>query len=104
MKNQSPPWLLEYPPEVPHDLDFPGMSLFDLLEQSARRFGEETAVHFYSKKHSYNKIYSMSIALAASLQELGVKKGDKVITLLSNSPHSVIAFFGILKTGATVCL
>ena len=96
------PWLSEYPPEVPREFSFPKGSLFDLLERAASRFGERTAVHFFGRRCSYNKIYRMSVALASSLQELGVKPGEKVVTLLSNSPHSIIAFFGILKAGATV--
>ena len=102
IKNRERPWLAEYPPEVPKDLDFPKKPLFLLLEQAAEKFGDRTAVHFFGKRCDYNKVYRMSVALAASLQELGVKPGDKVITLLSNSPHSIIAFFGILRAGATV--
>lgn len=100
--NNNEPWLSEYPPEVPHQLSFPREPLYHLLDRAAEKFGDRNAVHFFGKRCSYNKVHKMSLALAASLQELGVKPGDKVITLLSNSPHSIIAFFGILRTGATV--
>ncbi len=96
------PWVSEYPPEVPWQLEFPHEPLSNILGEAARRFGDRTAVHFFGKRCSYGKLYKMSIALAASLQELGVKQGDRVITLLSNSPHSIIAFFGVLMAGATV--
>jgi len=99
-KNKEFPWLSEYPPEVPQQLEFPKEPLFKLLENAAERYGDRTAVYFYRKRYSYQKLYHMSISLAASLQELGVKPGDRVITLLSNSPHSIIAFFGILRAGA----
>jgi long-chain acyl-CoA synthetase len=37
---------------------------------------------------------------ATALQDLGVKKGDRVALLLLNSPQFIIAYFGALKAGA----
>jgi len=41
-----------------------------------------------------------STRLARALAELGVGPGDRVATLLENSPEQVVAFFGALKLGA----
>ncbi|NIN93645.1 MAG: AMP-binding protein, partial [Anaerolineae bacterium] len=38
------------------------------------------------------------------LQRLGVRKGDRVMLLLPNMPQAVIAYYGVLKTGAVVVL
>jgi len=39
---------------------------------------------------------------ASALRDLGVKPGDRIALYLVNSPQFVIAYFGILKAGATV--
>ena len=36
------------------------------------------------------------------LQEMGIKKGDKIMHLMSNSIDWLVAYFGILRTGAWV--
>jgi len=38
--------------------------------------------------------------VANALLKIGVKKGDRIAMLLSNSPEFVITFFGIIKAGA----
>ncbi len=42
----------------------------------------------------------LSDRLAAALADLGVRKGDKVATVLPNCPQFMISDFGIMKTGA----
>ena len=39
---------------------------------------------------------------AKGLQDLGIKKGDRVGLLLPNSPYFVILYFAMLKIGATI--
>ncbi len=44
--------------------------------------------------------HSSSDRFAAALDELGVRKGDRVALMLPNSPQFVIAFFAALRLGA----
>ena len=48
------------------------------------------------------EIDNFSDKLATALADLGVKKGNTVALYMWNSPEFVIAFFGVLKTAATV--
>jgi long-chain acyl-CoA synthetase len=51
---------------------------------------------------SYARLQDFINRLASALNQLGVKRGDRVMVYLSNCPQWVISFFAILKIGAVV--
>ena len=51
---------------------------------------------------TYRTLNEMTDRLAGALAKLGVKKGDRVMIFMPNSPQFVIAYFGILKAGGIV--
>ena len=52
-------------------------------------------------KHA-RELGALTDRVAKGLQQLGVKPGVHVGLFLPNTPHYVIAFFGVLKAGGTV--
>ncbi len=54
------------------------------------------------KRTSYAELLNLVDRAAKGLQQLGVKPGVHVGLYLPNTPHYVIAFFGVLKAGGTV--
>jgi long-chain acyl-CoA synthetase len=62
----------------------------------------ETPTILYPRKMKIEEIDSLSDKLATALADLGVKKGNTVALYMWNSPEFIVAFFGVLKTGATV--
>jgi len=77
-------------------------SLGEMLRGSALRLKDRTAVIFQQMPVSYAQIESFSNRFANFLREKGVGKGDRIGLYCVNSQWFVIAYFGILKTGATV--
>ncbi len=73
-----------------------------LLEDSVRRFGDRPALNFFGRRTSYKKLARQVDAAAAGLQSLGAGPGMNIGICLPNTPYSVIIYFAILKTGATV--
>jgi long-chain acyl-CoA synthetase len=77
-----------------------------LLDEMADRF--ELAVALQRTEHdglsrlSFSEWRERSAACAARLVEAGVRPGDRVLLAAKNHPAWPIAFFGILKVGATV--
>jgi long-chain acyl-CoA synthetase len=78
------------------------MNLKSLLEETAARYGEKDAIVFNDRRISYSELDKTSNQFANTLIDNGISQGDRVALLLSNRPEFVIAFFGIVKTGAIV--
>ncbi len=97
------PWLSAYPEGVPADIDvgrYP--SLVHLMEDSFRQHGSRTAYSFMGKDVSYAQTDSLSQALAAYLQSLGLGKGDRVAVMMPNVPQYPVAVAAILRAGLVV--
>src|SRR3990172_3527831 len=76
--------------------------LFHVLDQAVAKFPDHDLCDFQGKTFSYKKIGRYVDKIAQGLQELGVRKGIKVGIFLPNTPYSIMFYYGILKTGATV--
>ena len=96
------PWLKYYPEGVSEEVEIPEISVPELFNQMADKYGSRTALIFYGKKISYKKLRELTDRFAAALADLGVSKGDTVAMYLLNCPQFVIAYFGALKAGAKV--
>ena len=74
--------------------------IFTRFEEICGKYPDRPAILFLGEPFSYSKLRDLIDGLATALIQLGVKKGDKVMIYLSNSPQWVISFFAILKVGA----
>ncbi|MDP9360616.1 MAG: amino acid adenylation domain-containing protein [Acidobacteriota bacterium] len=74
--------------------------LHELLEISAQRHPHRQAVVDRRGSCTYEELDERSSALAQTLRDRGVRKGDRVGILLPKSIDTVVAIFGVLKAGA----
>jgi len=79
-----------------------GLSTWQVLEQSAEAVPEKTAVIHGNEKTTYRELYSMAEAMAASVAELGLVKGDRVAVYMPNSIELMAAFYALQKLGLIV--
>jgi len=96
-------WLSSYPEGVPADIDatqYP--SLVALMEESFKKYAGRTAYSFMGKDISYAQTDSLSQAMAAYLQGLGLSKGDRVAIMMPNIPQYPVAVAAILRAGLVV--
>lgn len=98
----SRPWLENYQPGVPADIDLPADSLPEMLAASARRFGRRTALDFFGAATSYRELGDQMERAAEGLRRLGVGPGHRVALVLPNCPQHVVAFYAVLRLGAVV--
>lgn len=98
----SRPWLKNYQPGVPADIDIPADSLPEMLAASARRFGRRTALDFFGAATSYRELGDQVERAAEGLRRLGVGPGHRVALILPNCPQHVVAFYAVLRLGAVV--
>ena len=87
---------------VPKTISYPNLPLHAILKEKSRLYPSRTAIACSSAKTSYEELNSFSDHFASALFAMGVRKGDRVALFLPNIPQFVIAFYGILKTGAIV--
>ena len=96
------PWLKAYPPEVPAELAYEDVALYELLVRAAQKHGDAPATVFYGARLTYRQLHEQARRLAAGLVRLGVRKGDRVAIMLPNCPQAIIAYYGALMAGAVV--
>jgi long-chain acyl-CoA synthetase len=92
-------WLSNYPEGVGRSIDYPDITLNEMLERSAAKFPNNTATIFMGGKLTFSQLVEKVDRLATALVDLGVKKGDRVGIILANCPQAVISYYGILKAG-----
>lgn len=106
MDNQaqaSHPWSKSYPEDIAWDTPIDTTPVHEQLLASCARMGDATALDFLGATTSFRRLGEKINAMAGALQtELGVRKGDRVALLMPNTPFYVIAYFAVLKVGATV--
>ncbi len=82
------------------------MLITDILAQNSARHADETAIveripALNTKRQvSWNEFYKTSARFANALKQNNIKKGDKVVQLMTNSIEWLPLYFGILYTGA----
>ncbi|MBS7647318.1 long-chain fatty acid--CoA ligase [Candidatus Bathyarchaeota archaeon] len=101
-KPEEKPWYKFYPPGVRRHIVYPEIPLHELLRNAAQKYADKTAIIYFDRKISYKELNMLTDKFAASLANLGIKKGDKVAILLPNIPQFVISYYGTLKAGAVV--
>ncbi len=95
-------WLKRYDADVPHQIDYPKVPLFALLEEAAQKYADAPCTIFKGARITFREMNEITDRLAAGLAELGVKKGDRVGIFMPNTPQFVMAYFAILKVGGVV--
>jgi len=71
----------------------------DFLHRAAYIYPEKTAVVHGRRRYSYRQFAERSWRLANALRSAGLSKGDRVATLLVNSPAMLEAHFGVPAAG-----
>ncbi len=92
-----------WPRGVPRQFPLPETSLYYNLEVAATRYARETAIYFYGGELAYAGLKAQADALAGYLQQdCGVRRGDRVLLYMQNSPQFVVAYYAILRADAVV--
>ncbi|HWP17853.1 MAG TPA: long-chain fatty acid--CoA ligase [Burkholderiaceae bacterium] len=92
-----------WPPYAPLHLWVPQTHLYDNVLVTARRFPSKPFLIFYDTVITYRRFQEETERMAGYLQHAcGVKKGDRVLLYMQNSPQFVIAYYAILRADAVV--
>ena len=102
MVGKEKKWFKFWPINVPKNIDYPEVSLQDLLRKTAKNYPKQIAIVYFNDEITYDELNVLSDQFAAGLIKINIKKGDRVALFLNNIPQFIIAYFGILKIGAVV--
>ncbi|HYC41991.1 MAG TPA: long-chain fatty acid--CoA ligase [Noviherbaspirillum sp.] len=84
-------------------LSAPQTNLFYNVEVSATRWPDKPYIHYYDTPITFAEFRDESERIAGWLeQECGVRRGDRVLLYMQNSPQFVLAYYGILRANAVV--
>lgn len=100
--NSIAPWRENYTHPCGWDQDFTPLSLPNFFSEAVARHGAKPLVDFMGKVRTYAGLHAEAVCFAAWLQQLGIRKGDRVGLFLPNVPAYVSAYYGTLIAGAVV--
>ena len=78
------------------------VSLGKALEEAASLVPYKVAIVEGENRRTFKELDAMANALAASLQELGLRKGDRIAIYMKSSIEFVVSFYAIEKLGGIV--
>ncbi|GMA20931.1 AMP-binding protein [Arsenicicoccus piscis] len=87
---------------APRHLDYPEVTIPELLERAAARVPTRTCTDFLGATRSYAEIDRAVRRVARGLQTLGVERGDRVAVLLPTCPQNLVVTLAIMRLGAQV--
>ncbi|EGP08264.1 long-chain-fatty-acid--CoA ligase [Bradyrhizobiaceae bacterium SG-6C] len=96
------PWIKSYPTGVRWNIDIVPGAVQKILQDTVAKYPDRPAIDFMGKRLNYRELGNLVDRAALGLQKLGVKPGVHVGLFLPNTPHYIIAFFGVLTAGGTV--
>ena len=97
--SSSSPWL-KYYGNTPASLDYPHLTMYQLVAQAAKRKPNNTAYVFMGKKTSYQEFMQRIEAAAKGLYKMGIRKGDRVTICMANTPQALDCFYALNRIGA----
>lgn len=92
-----------WPPHLAKSLCYPQTSLCFNLDVSAECYPDKAMLVYYDTPLAFRDAKTQVDALAGFLQQrCGVRRGDRVLLFMQNSPQFILAFYAILRADAMV--
>ncbi len=98
----SHPWLKSYPAGLDWTAPVEVAPIPHILDDAVTKWGDCPAIDFMGRNIAYRELGALVERAAKGLQALGVGPASHIGLYLPNTPHTVISFFAILKTGGVV--
>ena len=83
-------------------LEYPDMTMFQMVERIAKAYPDEPAIDFYNKKISYRAFIARIERCARAFVAMGIRPGDAVTLCMPNIPQCLESFYALNRIGA-VC-
>ena len=97
--SSSAPWRKFYG-DMPYTINYPRITMYQLVAQTAKRVPGLCAYEFMNRKTSFSAFLRRVDRAAAALYALGIRKGDRVTICMPNTPQAVDCFYALSRIGA----
>lgn len=84
---------------VPMHLEYFEGSMFEMLEDIAKRYPNHIAIDFMGKSTTYKRLVQEVETCAKALKTIGIREGDKVTIAMPNCPQAVCLFYAVNLVG-----
>ena len=75
-------------------------SIVDYIAEHARRSPDRVAIYFRDRTWTYRELEEAAARCRGALAAHGIRAGDRVALVMSDSPEMIVAFLGIMGLGA----
>ncbi len=86
--------------EPKEHLEYPRLTMFQMVERMAHQHPKEPALEFYDKKTSYETFLARIEQAARAFAASGLQKGDVVTICMPNTPQALVCFYALNRIGA----
>ena len=100
---EQKPWLKFYQ-QVPHSIDYPRVTMYEALVQTAKEKPDDIAYDFLGYTSTYRRFLAEINQCADALAALGLKKGDRITISMPTMPQGIICFYAANKLGAVASM
>jgi len=90
--------------ETKYHIDYPKLTMFQMIERIAGQYPDEPAYEFYDIKTSFRDFVEKIEDAAKAFRANGIHKGDKVTICMPNCPQALNAFYGLNRIGAVASM
>jgi long-chain acyl-CoA synthetase len=96
------PWLKSFDPDVPENIEIPGISLKRYFVETFEQHRDRAAYQYFGSSLTFGDLLERSGRLAKALNENGLGKGDVVAICLPNTPQYMVSIVGALRAGCAI--
>ncbi len=94
------PWEVHYPSHVSWNQKIEPLTLPQLLERAATKYGDRPLIEYRDRQVSFTAIAGLVDRMAAGFLAAGYGPGSTIALYLPNTPWHTVCFFAALKAGA----
>lgn len=86
--------------EAKTHLEYPNLTMFQMVERIAEQYPKEPAYEFYGTRTSYAAFIRRIERAARAFLSMGISKGDAVTICMPNVPQALDCFYALNRIGA----
>jgi len=101
LKLSKPLWYKYYTKEE-RELNIPDSSMYDIISETANKYPHLYVYNYYGTRVNFKDFLKLIDKASMAFRNQGIRRGDVVSILMSNTPEAIISMYALNKIGAIV--